>query len=379
MRTKTIKPDGAGREGDVTGNNIVSFDRSDIAFNARQFVLTTMPHTDPGNVPIWVRKNGNMVLRITPGYRTNLKTGEQICIGYPYGSTAFLFSFWMVTEIVTTKSRVLKPSSNLSEFLRELGLNPSGRGKKSGAAALYDQAERYLNALYTFEEFKKIGSRDARDWVNIPITAGGTGGGYQLWWNLVEPRKSSLFEAQIIVGEQFYEACQHAPIPAKMSVLRALKKSVLGLNLYAWLQREAYQVQRNDKPRFVHWTSLGEQLGCHYSNPYDLAKKVKRELHKIQENWTGLVLGDRIGGIEILPGSLPDVPMREARSVLDSILPIKQASVPTPAAWDKALAMKLERSVTKVVFDFQAAVQRGEMAATDEAFLIYCRQFASVR
>ena len=106
---------------------------------------------------------------------------------------------------------------------------------------------------------------------------------------------------------------------------------------------------------------------------------MKRELHKIQKNWTGLVLGDRPGGIDIFPGSLPDVPMREARAVLDSMLPVKQATVPTPAAWDKVPTMKLERSVTKIVFDFQAAVQRGEMAATDKAFLTYCRQFANAR
>jgi hypothetical protein len=357
--------------------DIIPFDRNDIAFNARQFVLTTMPHADPGNVPIWVRKNGNVVLRITPGYRTNPKTGEQVFIGYPYGSTAFLFSFWMVTEIVTTKSRVLKPSGNLSDFMRELGMNPSGRGKKSGAAALYNQAERYLNSLYTFEELKKIGNRDAYNWVNIPITAGGKNGGYQLWWNITNSTSDSIFETQILVGEQFFEACRHAPIPAKMSVLRALKKSVLGLNLYAWLQREAYQVQRNDKPRFVHWTSLGEQLGCHYASPYDLAKKVKRELQKIQENWTGLFLGDRPGGIEILPGSLPDVPMREARVIMESIIPVKSTAVPSPEAWDRALRMNLGRPIVKLVLDFQAAAEQGDLAATDEAFLTYCMRFAT--
>jgi len=38
--------------------------------------------------------------------------------------------------------------------------------------------------------------------------------------------------------------------------------------------------------------------------------------------------------------------------------------------------MKLGRPIVKLVLDFQAAAEQGDLAATDEAFLTYCMRFA---
>ena len=52
------------------------------AYMARQLVQATLPHSDPGNVPLWTRRNGNMTLGIQPGM--DFKTGKSY--GIPYGS-----------------------------------------------------------------------------------------------------------------------------------------------------------------------------------------------------------------------------------------------------------------------------------------------------
>jgi hypothetical protein len=68
---------------------------AEAAFMARHLVQCTLPHSDPGNVPLWKRRNGNLTLSIVPG--TDRDTGQSI--GYPYGSIPRLLLFWIVTGI----------------------------------------------------------------------------------------------------------------------------------------------------------------------------------------------------------------------------------------------------------------------------------------
>src|SRR5512135_1103506 len=76
-------------------------DSADIAFMARQLVQATLPHSCPeGNPPRWVRRNGNLVLSIRPGYKTEHSTGNSVCIGYPYGTIPRLLLFWITTEAI---------------------------------------------------------------------------------------------------------------------------------------------------------------------------------------------------------------------------------------------------------------------------------------
>jgi len=39
-------------------------DAAERAFMARQLVQCTLPHSNPGNVPVWKRTSGNMVLAL---------------------------------------------------------------------------------------------------------------------------------------------------------------------------------------------------------------------------------------------------------------------------------------------------------------------------
>lgn len=94
----------------LTARNEIYFqpqpEGDDLAFSARELVQATLPHRNPpGNPPIWSRRNGNYVLRIQPGYTIDRGTGEDIWLGYPFGSIPRLLLFWLTAEAVRTKSR----------------------------------------------------------------------------------------------------------------------------------------------------------------------------------------------------------------------------------------------------------------------------------
>jgi hypothetical protein len=118
----------------LEASNVIYFqpqpDADDMAFSARELVQATLPHqTPPGNPPVWSRVNGNYTLRIRPGYKTDPKTKNDVCIGYPYGNVPRLLLFWLTTEAIRTGNRRLELGGSLAGFMRELGLNPNRGGR----------------------------------------------------------------------------------------------------------------------------------------------------------------------------------------------------------------------------------------------------------
>ena len=143
------------------------------AFLARQLIQCTFPHSDPGNVPIWSRTNGNLTLSIRPLYHEESETYR-----YPYGTIPRLFLYWMVTEAARTKSRRLHLGQTYPDFMRKLGLNPSNGGARSDSRRLRDQIERMLRATISFKQTFRSNGRTGDAWLDMQIgpklSSGGT-------------------------------------------------------------------------------------------------------------------------------------------------------------------------------------------------------------
>jgi hypothetical protein len=109
------------------------------AFMARQLVQCTLPHSNPGNVPAWTRKNGDLVLSVKPGSDEFGKT-----YGYPYGVIPRLLLFWMTTEALRRKDRRLDLGHSLASFMHQVGLDPSRGGNHAPNAKANFQFERVI-------------------------------------------------------------------------------------------------------------------------------------------------------------------------------------------------------------------------------------------
>jgi Plasmid encoded RepA protein len=274
--------------------------KKDAAYLPRELVQVTLPHKNPGAVPIWTRTNGNLTVGIQPG--VNLTTRESY--GYPYGSIPRLLLFWLTTEAVRKKSRRLELGHSLSGFMADLGLSAyTGRGKRGDAKRLRDQMDRLFNASISFESSGTNEKDDERkSWLKMQIAPEG-----EFWWSRKDPDQTALWGSWIELGEKFFAAITAFPVPADLRALRALKRSPLALDLYAWLSYEAWRAHRSGKTRFENWEQLHAHLGGEYKNPDDFRRKAKAALRKIKIVYPGLKLGDRQGGIEVLPESWPAI------------------------------------------------------------------------
>jgi len=268
----------------------------DRAFAARELVQATLPHSDPGSsLPIWSRSNGNYSLSIRPGIKRDA-SGELVNLGYPYGTLPRLLLFWITTECVRTKSRRLQLGGSLNSFLRAMGLNPAtGGGKRGDAKRLSNQMERLFRSQISFDYADQTVSR----WVNMEITSAG-----QLWWDPKAPDQFGLWDSWVELGEKFFEALTSRPFPVDLRVLRALKKSPLALDLYAWLVYKNFAATTKGKPVFVDWKGLRDQLGGEYSRMVDFRRAVRDTLRMISVLHDGQLLEEVPNGLQVLPARL---------------------------------------------------------------------------
>lgn len=273
------------------------------AFIARELVLASLPHSNPGDRPVWMRRNGNVTLAIQPGI--NLETGRSY--GYPYGIIPRLLLFWMTTEAIRRKSRRLELGSSLNGFLTQLGLSGyTGRGKRGDAKRLRDQMERLFRSRFSLERVAADDEQTRKRWLDMQVAPQG-----ELWWSVRAPDQGALWGSWIELGELFYTALTSAPVPVDMRALRALKRSPLALDLYAWLTFQAFRAHQSEQARFESWAQLHSHMGGEYADIDNFRTKVKAALRKIRAVYPGLRVGDRLGGLEVLPTSLPAIEPRE--------------------------------------------------------------------
>jgi hypothetical protein len=269
-------------------------DATEATFMARHLVQCTLPHSDPGDIRQWSRTNGTFTLRIRPNF--DPITDKAL---FPYGSIPRLLLFWIVTEAKQKKSRQLRLGNSLDSFMREVGLNPrTGGGKRSDAKRLREQMTRLFRATISFDD-----SRIGHDrWVDMQVAPKA-----ELWWTPGRATQDTLWDSWIELGETFYEAVTSSSVPVDLRALKALKRSPLALDLYAWLTYTAYVATKNRTPRIVPWKGLHGQMGAEYAELRQFRANVQLALRKIRIVYPGLK-------VEITPAAIIIHPSRTAIS-----------------------------------------------------------------
>jgi len=284
----------------IAGDIQLDPDKTEAAFMARQLVQATLPHKNPGNVQAWSRKNGNLTLTLRPGWDRK----KDKSIGYPYGTLPRLLLFWLITEAIRTNSSHIELGSSLNNFMEKLGLDTSRGGKRSDAKRIKEQMIRLFRATISFEQSSDNG-RDS--WIDMQVAPRG-----MLCWDERYPDQQALWESYIQLGEDFFNAVRSSPVPVDMRALKALKRSPLALDLYAWATYTAYQTQKTRKERSISWELLHEQFGAEYSTIKNFSNKVWKAFLKVKVVYPELNIERVPGGIKVLP-SKPAIILRQKK------------------------------------------------------------------
>ena len=263
---------------------------ADMGFMTRLMALCSLPRSNPGNRLQFKRVNGPYMLIITATGKHKL----------PFGNLPRLLLAWVCTEAVRTQSRELVLGSSLSEFMRELGMQTSGGSARGDRRRLQNQMQRLFSCTVAMIHEDKHGEK----FVSSAIAEQG-----EFWWDPARPDDRTLWESKIELGEKFFtEIIQH-PVPLDMNILKALKRSSLGLDIYLWLVYRTFALK---KPQRVSWKSLYRQFGVDPAQAEDnitvqnFRKDCLRELKKIKTSWPALNYSTA-KGVLILNPSAPSI------------------------------------------------------------------------
>ena len=276
---------------------------ADTGFMARLMMLCSLPRTNPGRQLQYKRVNGPYTLIMTAVGQT----------GLPFGNLSRLLLAWVCTEAVRTQSRELVLGASLSGFMRRLDMAPIGGGSRGDRTRLGNQMKRLFNThIQLAYEDKRVSAS-----VNSPV-ASRTG----FWWNERKTSKRLGWESKIELGEKFFHEIIRHPVPLDLNILKALKRSSLGLDLYLWLTYRTFTLKR---PLRLSWPRLYRQFGVDPVKAVDnrtvdnFRTDCLRELKKIKVAWPDLNYAAAKGVLVLLP-SKPAVPPHVAVSARGVVL-----------------------------------------------------------
>ena len=81
----------------------------------------------------------------------------------------------------------------------------------------------------------------------------------EFWWSARQPDAPALWDSTIRLGEEFFNEIVAHPIPLDMNILKSLKRSPLGLDLYFWLVYRTFTLKA---PLTLSWRQLYLQFGA---------------------------------------------------------------------------------------------------------------------
>ena len=253
---------------------------------ARVLVQATMPHS---------AKAGNEFSRSNGRIHVSILAPSNV--GLPYGSYPRLLLAWLTTEAVRTRSSTLYLGESLSQFMAKLGLLPTG-GRWGTIPRLRDQADRLFKSYVTAYENTQEGERSRSHGGNIMVADE-----WDLWWDPHSAaEQGTLFQSWVKLTDRFFGQVIDRPVPIDMRAIRALKKSPLALDLYAWATyRMSYLGHRTEIP----WEALQMQFGADYAESpqgrRDFKRKLIDALRKVSTVYPELRASEGEKGLLLLP------------------------------------------------------------------------------
>ena len=273
----------------------------DLGFMARLLALCSLPRTNPRDRKEYVRRNGPHVLILSAGgWPKRL----------PFGNLPRLLLAWVCSEAVRTQRRDLVLGRSLYEFMRKLGLEDRSGGRHGERARLKNQMRRLFSCsvqlVYADGDHEVLVSSFVAERA-------------EFWWTMKRPEAPVLWDSTIRLGEEFFNEIIAHPIPLDMNILRSLKRSPLGLDLYFWLVYRTFTLKA---PLTLSWKQLYRQFGAdplkvsNHGSVSMFRAACLRELKKIKRAWPELHYGTVTGGLMISP-SPPRIPPAQLRLISD--------------------------------------------------------------
>lgn len=250
-----------------------------VGYLGRVLVQTTLPHSRPQEAT-WERSNGRFTLTLMANPR----------VGLPYGVIPRLVLVWLSTEAQRLGSREIVLGHSLSEFLEQLQLGRTG-GKKGDIPRLQNQLDRlFSTAIFARWDNDDVGHHRGAGMV--------VADDHELFWDPKRPEQGALWQSSVVLSERFFREVTEHGIPLDLAVVRAVRRSPLALDAYAWL---TYRLPFLKRAETVPWASLAAQFGGEYKLVRQFRAKFEVALRAVVQHYPDAHVEPTSAGLVLKP------------------------------------------------------------------------------
>jgi hypothetical protein len=338
---------------------------------ARELVQCTLPHRDP-KTDTYFREDGKFVFMIEAG--TNPFTRQKL--GLPFGLLPRLLMLFVNTEAVRIQGAedpfTISFGHSVNEWLRLVGCNPAtGGGKRSDAKRLRDQHERLFRSRMSFGAIDGDAIHGAD--ITEPMVLARQ---IRNFWDFRNPDQGSLWESFVVLDPVFQQALVANPVPYDLDHIRAVKRSLLALDIYCWLIYRLYRA--NNQGVIVPLSAWKAQFGTGYTRDDNFKAALQEALELVSDVFPAIHYEFTSSGIALDPVSRRDLPVAPEQRLnpADSSgssrseqpakrrIPEKLVLIPSQDMW------KAKRAADKRGLDFDEVYQAWTNWVVQEAITV---------
>ncbi len=196
--------------------------------------------------------------------KTSLKIIADPKYGLPYGLIPRVFMIWICTEAKLTKSPELFLGKNQNEFIKKLGMKPTG-GINGTITRVKEQIIRLINSNIFFIYNQNIT-------INLKIVDDGV-----FCWKKKQGKKLFYWKNKITLSKNFYNEIKKSSLPIDLRVIRSMR-SPLSIDIYIWLTWRIRIISKREI--IISWEKLKLQFGSNYQRSYKGLLNFKKEFIK---------------------------------------------------------------------------------------------------
>jgi hypothetical protein len=226
-----------------------------------------------------IRKDGDYTLSITPRRRVERgPDGEPVEVykGVPFGSTARVILFFIMTEAVRRRDRSVYLGKDFSSWMRRMGYKSTqSGGPNSTRFRIQDQIERLMNCDWSVRYDGPASRKKSSEgegvstfFVSDMRLATSYGG--------LTSQEGSFIGA-FTLSEEFYKNLQEHSVPLVENAFKALRRKPIAMDLYTWLAYRLPRIPKGETLR-VSWADLLVHFGSS-------AKTIGRFKQTLETNW----------------------------------------------------------------------------------------------
>lgn len=280
------------------------------------FIQSMFPHKDPGTFT-WSKESGRYKLRVVSGLYI-----DNTPIGIPFGAKTRMLLCAITKEVCRTGDREVYMGGSMNQLMLSLGMTNTRGGEDSDRELLYEQMVRMFHChLNIFDNLDPDGNQEDEsvgEEVVKQKKRKKTPARSILIVTRDESQSQKDWNKTVTISEEFFEILmKYDKVPLDLNHMKALKRSSLALDLYAWLTWASYWVwATGDEGGFISW----DELRVTFSN-YEKNAAFKRSaipaLSNIQKIYTRLkIIVDDNLGIQFQKNTLPAVDPKD-KLILD--------------------------------------------------------------